>query len=73
MLLKACRKVGYPMTSREGSSREAGSCDIDPGAYERDVILDFRRLGKTTANTLHGALDSMPRRGCHFAHWFPSL
>lgn len=44
------RAIGFPKSIRVGNGPELVSRDLDLWAYQREVTLDFSRLGKPTDN-----------------------
>lgn len=47
---RICRRTGYPKTIRIDNGSEFVSRDMDLWAYQRNVRLDFSRLGKPPDN-----------------------
>ena len=61
------------MCCRGCSGSEFVSRDLDLWTYQRDVTLDFSRLGKPTDNAFIEGLNGKFRAECLNAHWFMTL
>lgn len=84
-LERVCRRVGYPKTIRVDQGSEFISRDLDLGAYQRGVELDFSRShcpagkrsaaerGKPTDNAFIESFNGKLRSECLNAHWFLTL
>jgi putative transposase len=70
---RVCRRIGYPATIRVDQGSEFISRDMDLWAYQRGVILDFSRPGKSTDNAFIEAFNGRFRAECLNSHWFMSL
>ena len=64
---------GKPMTIKTDNGSEFISKVMDKWAYERDIELDFSRLGKPTDNALVESFSGRLRQECLNEHWFMSL
>jgi transposase InsO family protein len=60
-------------TSEQPGAVEIVSRDLDLWAYQRDVTLDFSRLGKPTDNAFIESFNGKFRAEWLNAHWFLSL
>lgn len=69
----ARRQIGYPKTIRVDNDSEFNSRDMGLWGYQRGVILEFSRPGKTTDNAFIEVFKSKLRSECLNAHCFLSL
>ena len=72
-LERVCREMGYPSAIRVDQGSEFVSRDLDLGAYQNHVTLDFSRPGKPTDNAFIEAFNGRLRAECLNTHWFLSL
>lgn len=72
-LVRVCRRSGYPKTIRVDQGSAFISRDMDLWAYQRDVTLDFSRLGKPTVNAFIEAFNGKLRAEYLNARWFLTL
>jgi putative transposase len=72
-LERICNTVGYPKTIRVDEGSEFISRDLDLGAYQKGVVLDFSRPGKPTDNSFIESFNGAFRSECLNTHWFLSL
>lgn len=64
---------GAPRNIRCDNGPEFVSKDLDKGAYENKVALDFSRPGKPTGNSFVESLIGSFRGECLNVNWFLSL
>ena len=69
----ACKVFSYPKSIRADNGPEFSSRDLDPWAYQNDVILDFSRSGKPTGNASIESFNGKFRAECLNAPWFMGL
>lgn len=72
-LERICQQTGYPMTIRVDQGAEFISRDLDLWAYQKGVVLDFSRPGKSIDNAFIESFNGKFRAECLNAHWFMSL
>ena len=72
-LERACKLFGYPKSIRVDNGPEFISRDLDLWAYQKDITLDFSRLGKPTDNAFIESFNGKFRAECLNAHWFMGL
>jgi putative transposase len=72
-LEQVCGQVGYSKAIRVDHGSEFVSRDLDPGAHQKGVTLDFPRLSKPTDSAFIEAFNVRCRAECLNQDWFLSL
>lgn len=72
-LERVCQKVGHPQTIWVDNGSEFVSRDLDLGAYQRGIVLDFSRPGKPTDNAYIESFNGKFRAKRPNQHWFLTL